>query len=648
MYEGKGRRTVDVENLDAEAAASLLRAIFQTGQDAMGVSRRGVIEIVNPALVALFGYEHESELIGRMVLDLLTSESRREIAEVMRQREQGLPVPGAYLARAQRRDGSEFDVDIRSTVYQLQGESYGLAILRDVSLERAAERVHREGQELYRAMFEVNSAIKLLIDPSTGQIIDANPAATRFYGWPIETLRSMRITDINTLSPAEVAAELEYARTRRRGYFRFRHRTASGELRHVEVHSGPIEVDGRELLFSILHDVTERDALEERLRQAQRLESIGKLAGGIAHDFNNLLTVMMGCCQLLEPTVAGDANASAILRDLGTTAQRAGDLTRQLLAFSRRQLLKPRLLQLNDVVTALSGLLQRSVAASIELVLALDVGLPLVRADPGQVDQVIMNLALNARDAMPNGGVLTFRTSRRTIDAQAGIDLLVPGEYVCLTVTDTGVGMDDATLGRVFEPFFTTKPPGQGTGLGLATAYGIVTQSGGQILASSTPGVGSEFTVLLPVSEEKELPEEPVQPPVTPRFSRVRTVLLVDDMDDLRRVLARQLTLAGFDVREADSAEAALLLGDSVLSQVDLLISDIVMPGTSGIGLAEVLLAKRPGLPTLLISGDIRNHDQSLLPAHVRFLQKPFGSAVLLREVEAMLAEHEAGEPATP
>jgi CheY-like chemotaxis protein len=294
--------------------------------------------------------------------------------------------------------------------------------------------------------------------------------------------------------------------------------------------------------------------------------------------------------------------------------------------------------QLNELVNALAGLLRRTFGASIEVAVVLDPSLPLVRADPSQIDQVIMNLALNARDAMPEGGALTLRTARRTIRSEDNIATLAPGEYVTLTVCDSGAGMDAATLHRAFEPFFTTKPPGQGTGLGLATAYGIVTQSGGQILVRSSPQNGSEFTVLLPITHELARADEADLLHPAPGAERARSVLVVEDMDDLRRLLVRQLVAGGFRVHEAASAESALALGEPLLDGIDILVSDIVMPGRSGIELACLLLARRPGLPVLLISGDVRNHDQSTLPPQVRFLQKPFGSQVLLREIDAVLA----------
>jgi two-component system cell cycle sensor histidine kinase/response regulator CckA len=346
--------------------------------------------------------------------------------------------------------------------------------------------------------------------------------------------------------------------------------------------------------------------------------------------------VMLGCCHMLGPVVGDDAAARDTLRDLNHAALRAGELTRQLLALSRRQLLSPRPLSLNEVVGSMESLLRRSLGMSVELVVELDASLPYVRADPGQLEQVVMNLALNARDAMPRGGTLTLRTERRRIDDEDPVNPLPPGEYVALVVRDTGLGMDEVTLARIFEPFFTTKATGQGTGLGLSTVYGIVTQSGGRILARSTLGQGSEFAVVLPITSEAPWPPEAREPSLGHGGDCRRTVLLVEDLDDLRRLLTRQLSAAGFVVRAADSAEAALALGDDVLASVDVLVSDIVMPGRSGIELASILLARRPALPVLLISGDVGHHDQSALPDHVRFLQKPFASAVLLGQLHAL------------
>ncbi len=485
-------------------------------------------------------------------------------------------------------------------------------------------------------MFETNTAIKLLIEPQSGRIVDANTAAVEFYGWPRDVLRSMRITDINTLSQAEVEAELQNARTGRRKYFRFRHRTAGGEIRHVEVHSGPIEVGAQEFLFSIVHDVTERDRLEEQLQQSQRLEGIGRLAGGVAHDFNNLLTVMLTTAGAMARYVGDDPDLRGYVEDLMSAAQRAAALTRELLAFSRRQVMQPRSVQLNEVISEMEGLLRRTLGHPIDLRVEPARGLPLVYADPSRIDQVIMNLVLNARDAMPSGGRLTLRTAAVDLD-EDNVALLSAGKWVTLSVSDTGSGMDETTRAKLFEPFFSGKPGGQGTGLGLSTAYGIVKQSGGNITVTTEPGDGSEFVVYLPPTTDA--PAVPADAGAETRAAATGdgTVLVAEDMDEVRAALAGVLRRAGFQVLEAASAAEALDLSDSEIASLDAVVTDVVMSGSSGIDLAATLLEERPGLPVLLITGDVRNHDLERRPPGARLLQKPFEGDELVRVVLELL-----------
>jgi two-component system, cell cycle sensor histidine kinase and response regulator CckA len=630
-----------VDGLDPEAIAPLLRAIFAASHDAIGVASAATIRVANPAFAALFGYADEGELIGMPALDLVTPGARELVAEMVRRRAAGEEVPSIYRTQGLRRDGTEFTMEVRSTSYQLRGEIYSLLILRDVTSQQKAERAERQHEEFYRAMFEVNTAVKLLIDPTSGRIVDANQAAVHFYGWSLEVLRTMRITDINTLTADEVKAEMDHARTGRRRYFRFRHRLASGEIRHVEVHSGPVEVDSEQLLFSIVFDVTERDALEQQLRQVRRLEAIGRLAGGVAHDFNNLLTIILTCAEVLVRRSSGDPRLQPYADDLAGAAQRAAELTRGLLAFSRRQVLEPAALELNPVIERVAALLRRTLPPSIELVLELDPSLPTVLADPSRVDEVVMNLALNGRDAMPAGGRLILRSGTTVIEHRDAA-MLPPGRWATLVVSDTGEGMDEATRGQVFEPFFTTKPSGQGTGLGLATVYGTVTQGGGHVAVESEPGRGSTFTVLLPIAPAAPRCDPPseVRPPPPAPGTRL---LLVEDMSEVRTTLADALRRAGFEVLEARSAEEAAALSVETLDQLDAVVSDVVMPGRSGVELALELLGRRPELPLLLVSGDLGDSDRSRLPARVRFLQKPFASEQLLRALAELLG---GGRPA--
>jgi PAS domain S-box-containing protein len=391
--------------------------------------------------------------------------------------------------------------------------------------------------------------------------------------------------------------------------------------------------------FGISRDVTERRSLEQQFRQAQRIEAVGRLAGGVAHDFNNILTVITGSTELLLQDLAADDSRRGDLEEVRTAAQRAATLTRQLLAFSRKQVLQPRVLDLNTVVRSLDRMLQRLIGEDVMLELVLEPALHAVRADPGQIEQVIMNLAVNARDAMPKGGRLRIETANVVLDeafarTHAGA---VAGSYVFLRMSDTGVGMDAQTQSHLFEPFFTTKEAGKGTGLGLATVYGIVKQSGGYIWVDSESGRGASFTIYLPtVDAAVETPGVPAH--VTPQAGGRETVLLVEDDAAVRVVATRALTEKGYRVLSAADGQSALELARGNLAVIQLLITDIVMPGMTGPDLAAGLRAERRDLPVIYMSGYTADTAvlHRILEAGVPFLQKPFtpvGLALKVREV---------------
>ncbi|HEX6864661.1 MAG TPA: PAS domain S-box protein, partial [Thermoanaerobaculia bacterium] len=401
-----------------------------------------------------------------------------------------------------------------------------------------------------------------------------------------------------------------------------RRRLAAGEVRTSDLELRLLRRDGRPVwvylnrsvvqdaagrplyLLTYLRDVTDRRTLEEQLRQAQKMEAVGQLAGGIAHDFNNLLTAIIGNGELLLREIEIEDSRRIDLLEINRAAHRAATLTRQLLAFSRKQILQPRLLNLNQVVTELSTMLRRVIGEHVELRLDLDPGLGRVLADPGQMEQVITNLAVNGRDAMPSGGCLTIRTL--TLDGShvphSGPDegeLL--GPHVALSVSDDGVGMDDRTRARLFEPFFTTKELGRGTGLGLATVYGIVRQSGGHILVDSEPGCGALFRIYLPhVAGEAPASERIVAP--VPRQEAHGHVLLVEDESSVRELASRVLRSAGFTVTEASHGEEALERAQT-LARIDLLLTDVVMPRMGGPDLAARLRPRWPGLRVVFMSG---------------------------------------------
>ncbi len=392
--------------------------------------------------------------------------------------------------------------------------------------------------------------------------------------------------------------------------------------------------------LSICQDAAAREDLEARLRQSQKMEAIGRLAGGIAHDFNNLLTVISGYSDLLVAGLEGQAPLQRAADAIKAAAMRAGGLTRQLLAFSRRQILAPRPLDLNAVVTDMSKLLRRLIGEDVRLVLNLAPGRSCVTADPSQIEQVIMNLAINARDAMPGGGTLTIETAIAEVDAPcaAAHAGLIPGRYVTLSVDDDGCGMDAETMAHLFEPFFTTKEAGKGTGLGLSTTYGIVKQSGGYIHARSEVGKGARFTVSLPCLEGVEETAAAEQATCDPPPGS-GTLLVVEDEDDVRRLVCETLRGCGYLVLEAPSGAAALRALERHAGPIDLLISDVVMPQMNGWDVAASIARVRAGTKVLFMSGHAEHPaiERSVSASAAPLLAKPFTAQGLARAVREAL-----------
>jgi signal transduction histidine kinase/CheY-like chemotaxis protein len=414
--------------------------------------------------------------------------------------------------------------------------------------------------------------------------------------------------------------------------------TAAGATRTLQVTKGPYrDAAGRVAgVFGIARDVSQRKALEGQLREAQKMEAVGRLAGGIAHDFNNLLTVILGYAELLLEQAPPGSEPHAPLTEVRRAAERAAELTQQLLAFSRRQPAAPVALDLNALLYDLDEVLRRLAGDGVRLLLRPAAGLRRIKADPAQLEQVLAQLASNARDAMPGGGELTVVTENVTVAAGTTPEGPPPGEYVRLTVRDTGVGMDAATLGHIFEPFFTTKEVGGGSGLGLATVYGVVRQCGGHIAAASDPGRGTTFTLHFPAA---------AAPAAAPVPGTGRTVLLVEDEAAIRALARQVLQQQGHLVLEARDGLEALEVYDRHPGPIDLLLTDLVMPHLSGPELARRLLARGAPLRLLFMSGYARDSavfGEPILGRRPRFLPKPFSLAGLLEAVREALADMEA------
>ena len=475
-----------------------------------------------------------------------------------------------------------------------------------------------------------------------GRITFMNPVAETLTGWPGAEARGKPVSDVLKLLDAKSREPLENPLSRalrERITLAPQHNvllvSRSGNDSPVEQTAAPVRDDSGEVRGGILvfRDVTGRLQLEEQATHAQKMDAVGRLAGGVAGDFNNVLTVITGYAELLRAEVAGNNSMCRFVDEIIYAGERAAALTRHLLAFSRGTTAQPRIIDLNAVVTAMDPMLRRLLGQNVELILLTSPGLGRVRADPAQIEQVVVNLATNSRDAMPKGGKLVVETANADLEEGGGKNLGVkPGSYVMLAVSDTGVGMDPETRSRLFEPFFTTKAPGKGSGLGLATVYGAIKQMEGQVTVYSQPGCGTIFEIYLPRVMEAVTE---AGKKLSPKGSE--TILLVDDEEGVRKLVQAVLQSNGYAVLEASNGVAALAAYEKNAHKIDMVLTDVVMPQMSGFELGKQLEQDAPGLKILYMSGYRDNVLGSGGQAPKAFLHKPFTPDVLLRKVRDVL-----------
>ena len=525
----------------------------------------------------------------------------------------------------------------------------GLVLLFDVYVVYQQLQIYRirkqllQREEVFRLITE-NAADMIAVVDGEGHRLYNSPAYERILGYTQEELQHTTAFDqIHPDDQALVKEAAEKARLAGVGQqieYRMGHK--DGSWRILESTASVVRnPDGQvEKLVIVNRDITDRKRLEEQSRQGQKMEAIGRLSGGIAHDFNNLLGVIIGYTEILqENTDAHDPDRDCV-DEILRAAQRAASLTRQLLTFSRQQVLEPNILNLNSVITDVEKMLHRVIGEDIELVTVLDPDLGKVKADPGQIEQVILNLAVNARDAMPRGGMLTINTHNITMDdaqSQSYSYPFRPGQYVLLTISDSGVGMDSATQARIFEPFFTTKEQGKGTGLGLATVYGVVKQSDGYIQVQSELGLGTIFKIYLPMAEGVAA-SEPAHTSVIPSLNGNETILLVEDEVALRILTRNMLERLGYTVLEAQDGPDARQISAQYKEEIQLLLTDVVMPGMNGRSLADCLAGDRPDMKVIYMSGHTgQKVGQDVLPVGCNFLAKPFSRRSLATKIREVL-----------
>jgi two-component system cell cycle sensor histidine kinase/response regulator CckA len=528
----------------------------------------------------------------------------------------------------------------------------GLVLLFDVYVVYQQLQIYRirkqllEGEEVFRLITE-NAADMIAVVDNNGRRIYNSPAYKKILGYDLSELQTtsplsqIHPEDRGRVEEAALQARISGACQR----IEYRMRDKSGEWHSLESTASliPGEDNDAQRLVIVNRDITDRRRLEDQFRQSQKMEAIGRLSGGIAHDFNNLLGVIIGYAEILQEKMDVSNSERECVDEILRAGQRAASLTRQLLAFSRQQVLEPKVINLNDLVVDMNKMLRRVIGEDVELSTTLAAEPMKVKADQSQLEQVILNLAVNARDAMPNGGKLVIQTCNVIMqeeDVRHYPYPFKPGGYVKISVSDTGIGMDSVVKARIFEPFFTTKEKGKGTGLGLATVYGVVKQSEGYIEVHSEIGKGTTFTIYLPAIEQAAM-SEPEGAGVIDALNGSETILLVEDETALRILTRNVLERFGYTVLEARNGEEACAVGASQDHRIDLLLTDVVMPGMNGRDLADQLLEKRPDMKVVYVSGYTgQGIGQGVLPSGCHFIAKPFAREKLALKIREALQQN--------
>ncbi len=628
------------------------RTIYKDSRDALMILKPPSFHFVSGDKTAqlMFGVKDEYDLISYGPLEFSPEfqpcgcpsiEKAKEMIEIALR-------DGSHLFEwtHKRIDGGDFPATVLLSRLVIDGDVALLANVRDISIQKKAESALQASEELFRTVIEQAGDGYELLD-EFGNYLDVNIATCNQLGYTREEMLRKSVPELDPLYPQEAFTEVFHSlRGNPPRILETTHTRKDGTTFPVEITAAVTTINGEERLVSLVRDITERKQteaevalLQEQLAQMQKMESVGRLAGGIAHDFNNLLTVILGFSELLLEDLRGAPEDTRVqLKEIVNAGKKAQKIVSQLLAFSRKQVLDVKVVDLNDIVHLFEKMLGRLIGEDVEVVLFLADNPCMIKADRSQIEQILLNLAVNARDAMPSGGKLTIETSPVYLDEEyASIHFdVIPGEYFLLAVSDTGIGMDKDTMSRIFEPFFTTKPIGKGTGLGLSTVFGIVKQHEGHINVFSEIGCGTTFKIYLPICKDATTQE--IDTAVVPIVAGTGRILVVEDDATIRSLITRLLGNAGYSVHVASGLSDALRIIDDI-GKIDLLITDVVMPEANGKQVFEIISKIQPDVRVLYMSGYTQNvvAHHGVLDSGTKILQKPFSYQTLLKMVHKVL-----------